>query len=530
MFFFLLLFLDKQGHKCYNYIEMINMYKIVDIYWERVNLHLKLNKKISENVYLTDGLKKTELTSISSDEIVINVTNTPEGSMLEAGNFKIVIGDSHVIADEKLVPFLPDKSRIFPYRNGRYTYLVDFSLDVDMSLNIKIMFMMVNNKPKEFYRFGEASTIGGIIKILVSKVGIFCLNLFYKLVRFFKLSNRTILFMTDSSCQLVGNLKYLYDYIDKDKYKTVTYCFDRTSKSGFISLFKATFVIARSDIIFLDNYVQILTHINLSRNVKLVQLWHAGVGFKSVGYARFGLEGSPHPYKSCHRKYTSVVVDDDKLIPIYQEVFGCKSNVIHAFGMSRIDKYLQKNVIDEKCEYLYKLNSNLKTKKVILFSPTYRGSNVDTAYYDMNKIDLNKIGKFCKEKGFVFIIKMHPFIKEKIDIPSEYKNYIFDYSSFDINDLIYISDVMITDYSSCAYEYSLFNRPLIFYRYDKTIYEYLRPIHTVNMFTKKQYEVFSFEELMTVLERFNDIDVSKRFSNIKKSVNRNSCEQIINNL
>jgi CDP-ribitol ribitolphosphotransferase len=94
---------------------------------------------------------------------------------------------------------------------------------------------------------------------------------------------------------------------------------------------------------------------------------------------------------------------------------------------------------------------------------------------------------------------MHPFIKEKYEIPQEYKTIIFDYYDYDINELIYISDVMITDYSSCAYEFSFFNRPLIFFRYDKEIYEYERPVHTLDAFTEQQYEVKTSQELITRL-------------------------------
>ena len=120
---------------------------------------------------------------------------------------------------------------------------------------------------------------------------------------------------------------------------------------------------------------------------------------------------------------------------------------------------------------------------------------------------------------------MHPFIKEKISIPEEFKSCILDYSDFDINDLIYIADIMITDYSSCAYEFSFFNRPLVFFRYDKEVYEYLRPVHTLDVFTKQQYEVKNFDELMNVCENLKSVSIENRFLDV---VNRKDlcCEDI----
>ena len=125
------------------------------------------------------------------------------------------------------------------------------------------------------------------------------------------------------------------------------------------------------------------------------------------------------------------------------------------------------------------------------------------------------------------MIKNHPFINKTMDIPKEYSEYIYDYSSLDINDLIYISDIMITDYSSCAYEYSLFDRPLIFYRFDKELYEYERPMHTVDKFTSKQYETKEFNEVIKYIDKIaKEIKIEDRFKNIKKNNTTNTCKAI----
>jgi len=90
---------------------------------------------------------------------------------------------------------------------------------------------------------------------------------------------------------------------------------------------------------------------------------------------------------------------------------------------------------------------------------------------------------------------------------------------------------MITDYSSCAYEFSLFNRTIIFYRYDKEFYEYDRPMHTVDKFTKKQYEIKTFKELIDTLNKINKtIKIEDIFKNISKRDKKDSCEKIINEI
>lgn len=503
------------------------MYKIIDIFWERANLHIVFDKEIKENIYLLRQTEEINLKLLSNNEVCINITNI-NGEMLNAATWVLITEYSDLVVSEDLVERLADKTRNFVYGKERYAYLVNLSIDSEMHLKITTRFMMINHKPKKFYRLAAAQTLLGKIGILVKRFGVNCCNFYYKTIRLFRRNKKHVLFLTENSDELNSNLKILYKYMKKHDYIIRVFAHNKFSegKKGFITYIKEATVIAISDIIFIDNYTPLLSHLKLAKDVRLVQLWHAGVGFKSVGYARFGLTGSPHPYISCHRNYTDVFVDQEKLIKVYEEVFGCKKEVFKDIGMPRLDGYLDKDRIKEKCESMYKLNPMFKNSKTILFSPTYRGAGSDTAYYDFSLINLEKIYDFCKTNNFIFIIKMHPFIKEKINIDKKYADRIYDYSSIDINDLIYVSDVMITDYSSCAYEFSLFNRPLIFYRFDKISYEYERPMHTIDAFTDKQYEVKTFDDVINILETIRETIPSDRFNDINKVSNNNVCEKI----
>ena len=73
---------------------------------------------------------------------------------------------------------------------------------------------------------------------------------------------------------------------------------------------------------------------------------------------------------------------------------------------------------------------------------------------------------------------MHPFISKKLEIPQEYRDYILDLSNYsDINELLYITDILITDYSSNIYDFSLLNKPILFYTFDLEIYEITNKVH-----------------------------------------------------
>ena len=526
------------------------MYNLIDIIWERANLKLKFKESLKDkNIYLI-SIKKIYKLESNNKEIDINITNYPDGKMINPGQFVLVITNDvinsyddyfnnvekyNVISlDSKLISILQDKSRLFKYHGDRCACTVDFQVKNDLAFSININYLIKNYRYKKFLTTKEYNNYLKKLGVLVEDLGIIIINLYYRLVRLFTFRKRkTILFLTQNSDEISTNLRKLFVSVDKHKYRRKIYAFNSFKDSRknyfvkFINYVREVTMIASSNKIIVDNYTPVLTHLRLTKNTKLAQIWHAGIGFKSVGYARFGLPGTPHPFISCHRRYTHAFVDRKELIPIYKEVFGISEDKIYATGIPRLDNYLNMNEINNKCESLYKMNDKFKTHKVILFSPTYRGNGSLDAYYDYSLIDQEKIYNFCKKNKFIFVVKMHPFIEEKINIKSKYKEYIYDYSNLDINKLIYVSDVMITDYSSCAYEFSMFNRPLIFYRFDKEIYEYLRPIHTLDAFTSNQYEVKDFDNLLKTLEKLKSIKIEDRFKNMIKDNNNDSCKKIM---
>ena len=68
---------------------------------------------------------------------------------------------------------------------------------------------------------------------------------------------------------------------------------------------------------------------------------------------------------------------------------------------------------------------------------------------------------------YILLIKHHPFVEKRPDIPDECKDFALDISEkLEIDQLLCASDICISDYSSLVFEYSLFERPMIFFAYD----------------------------------------------------------------
>ena len=107
-------------------------------------------------------------------------------------------------------------------------------------------------------------------------------------------------------------------------------------------------------------------------------------------------------------------------------------------------------------------------KKIILYAPTFRGSVRDASSPD--RLDPVRM-KEALGRDHILLIKHHPFVKERPPIPAEAADFAFDMTDrLTIEELITSADICITDYSSIIFEYSLFERPLIFFAFDLDSY------------------------------------------------------------
>ena len=287
-----------------------------------------------------------------------------------------------------------------------------------------------------------------------------------------KANSRQILILSESREQLSGNLKYIDEKIDKNKYK-VEYFFKNSImlKSTFSEKKKLCKLMASSKFILVDDFIPLMYPIPLRKGTRFIQVWHAMGAFKKVGFSRLGKNGGPSPRSLTHKNYTDAIVSSMDIRKNYAEAFGISIDKVHAIGIPRTDIFFNecyKNTIREE---LYEKYPQLKEKKVILFAPTFRGSGVKTAHYDYSWISFEKLEEKLGNE-YIFLVKMHPFVKEitKEQIASDF--FINLSQEREINDLLFITDILVTDYSSVIFEASLLNIKTVFFAPD--LQEYIK--------------------------------------------------------
>ena len=138
---------------------------------------------------------------------------------------------------------------------------------------------------------------------------------------------------------------------------------------------------------------------------------------------------------------------------------------------------------------------------MILFAPTYRGKNKVDAYYPYELINFEKLYQLCGDE-YVVLFKMHPWVNEDIVIEEQYQDKFLDVKCYpNINDLFYIVDLLITDYSSNIFEYSLMRKPMLFFAYDKIQYAFSRGFHRPYEESAPGKVCYTFEEILNAIEQ-----------------------------
>lgn len=160
---------------------------------------------------------------------------------------------------------------------------------------------------------------------------------------------------------------------------------------------------------------------------------------------------------------------------IFSRVFNAEKESILLCDLPRNDaltKYTHKDI------KIIKDNLGIPcNKKTILYTPTYREYLVDenNDNYIAPPIDLHK---WQREIGdtYVLLIRAHYAVSAKLNIINN--GFVFDVSTYPcLNDLYAISDIMISDYSSTYFDYSILKRPMLCFAYDLKEYEEKRGLY-----------------------------------------------------
>lgn len=315
-----------------------------------------------------------------------------------------------------------------------------------------------------FWRFSNVSTV----KVALWTAKRFIFKTCYGLFKLCSVKKNKITFISLRRDDLSGNFAFVNDKLkdipDLDIHFILN---DHTiTEMSFGEILDFTKSCATSKVVVLDEFTPQIHYIDLKKETKLIQLWHACGAFKTFGFTRLSKpKGSPQPTRN-HRSYDYVTVSSTYCKKCHSEGFGIATDNVVATGIPRTDVFFDENYKQQARDKFYSEHPGFKGKKIVLFAPTFRGMVKETAFYPTEMFD---VGEVCRRvpDDYVIIIKHHPFVNDVQPVPEQYADRVIDLSEDnELNDLLFVTDVIITDYSSLVFEASLLDIPMIFYAFD----------------------------------------------------------------
>lgn len=246
------------------------------------------------------------------------------------------------------------------------------------------------------------------------------------------------------------------------------------------------------------------------KSILNIATWHGDRGFKKILYDvpkeqmqfKLGLEKSINGM--------DIFLSGSKFgTNLARTAMRYKGEIIEN-GCPRNDRLVR---LDNKDIRSIKLNLGIpETTKILLYAPTFRDAKLGEK--QTIGINIERTLNLLESNGqkWVVLVRAH-YTSKGLFVNN---NRVIDMSNYpDMADLLLVTDILITDYSSCCCDYILTNRPCILVQFDSSVYEkecrsYLvKPEDTGFVIAHNKEE---YEKILNIIDEIDWVGVAERIN------------------
>lgn len=304
-------------------------------------------------------------------------------------------------------------------------------------------------------------------------------KLYSYMKRFLPVDEKLILFESGIGRQYSDSPRYIYEEIVRRNldYKKVwvnnkfirfddpnTIRINRLSPSYYYYLAKAKYWV---------NNQNFPAYIEKRPETTYIQTWH-GTPLKKMLHDIENVMGRSDGYieriSNAIEFWDYLISPSSYATKCFKSAFQYKNDILEV-GYPRNDIFYQnnKNLLMEQT--LNRLNIP-KDKKIILYAPTFRDNQAvknNRFKFDI-EMDLYKMKEKLGE-DYIVLLRLHVAITSKMKLDDELKDFVFDVSAYsEMQELLLVTDILITDYSSVMFDFANTKKPMIFFTYDIETY------------------------------------------------------------
>ncbi len=270
--------------------------------------------------------------------------------------------------------------------------------------------------------------------------------------------------------------KHIWVIDDKKELKRVKGLYKGFDNVSFVKFGSFKYVKALATVKYLINNSTFIDMYTKREGQVYINTWH-GIPLKTLGY-----DMPDGAIESANIQRNFLVTDylvsaSPFMTDMYKKSYrldGMFEGKIIEEGYPRLD-LLIKNKREDVLSRLEKAGVSIdRNKKIILYAPTWRGQSFFNdptdrdSYYSFKE----KLEKLIDTNEYQVLIKAHQKVyqlsKKKMQAP------FFIPAIFDANEILSVTDILVSDFSSIFYDYLALERPVIFYITDIEEYKEVR--------------------------------------------------------
>ena len=269
------------------------------------------------------------------------------------------------------------------------------------------------------------------------------------------------------SDSLPYSMQAVYASLTEKGYIPTIYCRDISKMSrresmqfmkGFMKEYSA------AGYVFICSYFLPVSSCDKRPETKVIQLWHSGGLMKKMGYDT--KDDIPKYYKGVVTKnYDLVTVSAPICAPVWESALRLPKGTAKPLGLARTDIYYNEEWKKTNRDRFYELCPEAKGKKIVLYAPSFSGNASDPQCVGIES-GIEKLFEELKDEYYL-VVRLHPHLKKK------YSRFWKSAAARELptEKLLPVADIMITDYSSVLFDYSIYRKPFVLFCPDIEAYE-----------------------------------------------------------
>jgi CDP-glycerol glycerophosphotransferase len=284
------------------------------------------------------------------------------------------------------------------------------------------------------------------------------------------IKNNKIFLFSYYGAQYGDNPKYISEYIKENDHQStydIVWAFTDLESTQHLSDVRKVKVMTLRYFYELCTSKIIITNFRTTdyfikrKNQYYIQTWHSSLRLKQI--EKDAETALPSHYvemaKRDSEKCDLLLSGCRYSTEIFKRSFWYKGEIFES-GIPRNDVLLRVN--EEKVKAIRDKHNLSVHTKVLLYAPTFRKDHS----LDVYDLDYESVLNAAQKKfggNWVVLVKLHPHLLSKSNQMVQQKNVIDVTGYNDIQELLLIADILVSDYSSLMFDYSLTNRPCFLY-------------------------------------------------------------------